>query len=103
MMMVLEVRSKLLTAVEYSGALVDAAGRERELAAPGFDLVVLSVFVAFPVVFRAEGLGAGGVGTAVGASVAFFVFSGRSLVGDKGFVEGEGYLRSQRRTMVFEH
>ncbi len=80
MMVVFEVRGELLAAVEYFGTLVDEAGGEWELAAPGFDLVVLSVFVAFPVVFGAEGLAAGGVGAAVGAGVAFFVFSGVLLV-----------------------
>ena len=76
MMVVLEVGGELLATIEDFGALVDAAGGERHLAPPGFDLVVLSVFVAFPVVFGAKSLVAGSVGAAVGASVALFVFSG---------------------------
>ena len=41
---------ELLASVEDFGALIDPTRREWELAAPCFDLVVLGVFVAFPVV-----------------------------------------------------
>lgn len=74
-MMILEMGGKLFAAVEDLGALIYTAGGEGVMAAPGFDLVVLGVFVAFPVVFRAKGFGARGVRAAVRASMAFFVFS----------------------------
>ena len=73
-MMILEVGCELLAAVENLGALVDAAGREWEMAAPSFDLVMLGVFVTFPIVFGAKGFTAGGIGAAVGAGVTLFVF-----------------------------
>lgn len=44
-------------------------------AFPGFDLVVHRVLVALPVIFTAEAARAVGVGTAVGAGMAFEVFA----------------------------
>jgi len=73
-MMILEVSSELFAAVEDLGALIYTAGGEGMVAAPGFDLIMLRVFMAFPVVFGAKGFGAGRVGAAVRARMAFLVF-----------------------------
>lgn len=51
------------------------AGEVGDVASPGFEVEMLGVFVPLPVVFAAEGLGAGGEGTAVGPLVALHVFS----------------------------
>lgn len=66
-----------LLAVEYARTWhrVALGAATREWAAPGFEVVVLGVFVALPVGFAAEGFGTVGEGAAVGAFVALFVFS----------------------------
>lgn len=73
-MMIFEVGSELFAAVEDFGTLIDTARGEGMVTAPGFDLIVLGIFVTFPVIFGAKGFGAGGVGTAVRARMAFLVF-----------------------------
>ncbi len=45
------------------------------VAAPGFEVEVLRIFMAFPVVFATEGFGAGEEGAAVGPRVTLHVFS----------------------------
>lgn len=73
-MMILEVGSKLFATVEDLGALIYTAGGEGMVAAPRFNLIMLGVLMAFPVVLGAKGFGAGRVGAAVRARMTFLVF-----------------------------
>ena len=74
MVVVPKVCGELLTAIKNLCTLIDAAGAERFVAAPGLDLVVLGIFVTFPIIFGPKGLGTRGVGATIGAGMALFVF-----------------------------
>lgn len=72
-------------------------------AFPRFVQVVLGGFVAFPVVAGAEAFVAVGEGAAIGAGVAFFVFSvdgcEYGVCGTEGYWR-EVYFRSQSRGLI---
>ena len=74
MVVFLEMCDELLPTVKDFGALVDTTRVEGFMAPPGFDLIMLSIFVALPVVLRAKSFGARIIGAAIRAGVALFVF-----------------------------
>jgi hypothetical protein len=69
----LEMLGECLATVANFGA--GPAFRTFGVAAPGFEVEMLRVLVAFPVVFATEGFGAGEEGAAVGPRVTLHVFS----------------------------
>lgn len=69
-----EISLELLAPVEDTGTLTNRTGLGILVAAPSFDLIMLSVFVTFPVILAPELLGAAWERAAIGAGVPFFVF-----------------------------
>ena len=71
-----QVGLKWVPAIEDPGALVDLACRARLMAAPSLKLVMLGVFMAFPIVFATERFFTSSVSAAIGTGVPFFMLSG---------------------------
>lgn len=71
MMFVSKVSLKLLAPVEDAGTLSNRTGFGILMAAPGLDLIMLSVFVAFPIILASELLGAAWKRATVGAGMPF--------------------------------
>ena len=74
-MVITEMVLKEFAAEEEFGALVYSGFGDGFVTAVAFELVVLGILVAFPIVFAAEGARAGRVCTAPRAFVTFHVFS----------------------------
>ena len=70
-----EVDLERIATEEDFGALLDFAFMAEFMAAPGFNLVVLGILVAFPVVFAAKLFIASGMRAAIRARVALLVLS----------------------------
>jgi len=94
-------------AIEDALAGVGAIGGVGEGAEPAGEVEVLGGLVAFPVGFAAEGFGAVRECAAVGAFVAFLVFSREGGQMDQRKMrdecKGRTYFISQRRRVRFEH
>lgn len=71
-MPVLEMRSKLLPPIEYLSALLYPV-RAKFMTSPCLDLIMLRIFMPFPVVLTAKGLGASLEGATIGASVTLLM------------------------------
>ena len=80
-MEITEMVLEQLTPEEGFRALVYFRGVGGFVTAVGFELIMLAVFVAFPVVLAAEGAAAGGQCAAPGTFVTFHVFSVGKLAG----------------------
>jgi hypothetical protein len=72
-MVLSEVGEKGIAAVEQLGTLVDLARRLRFVTAPCLQLVVLGVFMSFPVVFTSKPFGAVAVRAAPRSGMSFLV------------------------------
>lgn len=73
-MMIFEMCLVLPSTVEDLAALMDLTCHAVFLAAPGLNLVMSSVLVAFPIVLATKAFETVRISTAVRTSVAFFVF-----------------------------
>ena len=89
-MSLLEMGLKWLPPVEHLGALLDPVGAGF-MTQPCYDLMMLRVFMPFPVVLAAKGLETSFEGAAVGASMTLLMFPVVPLSGSDSTTEG-GFL-----------
>ena len=70
---IFQMSLELFSTIEYFGALINTTPRGLLVTAPSFNLVMSSILMTLPVVLTAKFLRATGKGTAIGASMAFYV------------------------------